>query len=560
MGRAQKNLPPPDAHALAKKQREISVSEFFIRNRHLLGFDNPKRALLTAVKEAVDNALDACEEARILPEITVRIEPVSGQGERYRMVVRDNGPGIVRTQIPKIFGKLLYGSKFHRLKMARGQQGIGISAAAMYGQLTTGQPARITSKIGPNKKAHYFEINIETHTNNPIVVKEEELEWEHRQGTQVEIELEGKNTHGRQSVEEYLLLTAVANPHAMLLYFGPENERLEVPRATEQLPVEPQEIKPHPHGIELGALTKMLQTTKSRGLSGFLHSDFSRVSTPVAHAICEAAGLDPSSRPSRIARTEADHLYKAINETRLMNPPTNCISPIGEDLLIKGLRQNFNADFYTACTRPPAVYRGNPFLIEVAVAYGGQIDPEGQVQVLRFANRVPLLYQLGACAVSQALEEVDWKAYRLQQSKGTFPTGPMVLMVHFASVWVPFTSESKEAIAHYPVILKELKLAMQEAGRRLSTHVRGREIADQQAKRRNLFELYIHELSSSLHNLTGRKREEIREKLLEMARKATRAQDAQDEAEQKKLAQVEQQFNLALQEPAEDRQALIAGN
>ncbi|MBI2190783.1 MAG: DNA topoisomerase VI subunit B [Planctomycetes bacterium] len=559
MGRQVRNQPPPDAHELAKKQREISVSEFFIRNRHLLGFDNPKRALLTAVKEAVDNALDACEEARILPEILVCIEPVQEQGERYRLTVLDNGPGIVRAQIPKIFGKLLYGSKFHRLKMARGQQGIGISAAAMYGQLTTGKPTRITSKFSPTRKAHYFEINIETHTNNPIVVKEEERDWEHRQGTQVEIELEGKNTHGRQSVEEYLLLTAVANPHATFRYTGPEGERMEIPRATDTLPEEPQEIKPHPHGIELGALAKMLQTTKSRRLSSFLHSDFSRVSTRVALAICESAGLEPAARPGRIARTEADRLYQAINTTKLMNPPTSCISPIGEDLLIRGLKQRYRGDFFTACTRPPAVYRGNPFLIEAAVAYGGENDPEGQVQVMRFANRVPLLYQQGACAISQAISEVDWKAYRLQQGRGQFPQGPMVLMVHFASVWVPFTSESKEAIAHYPIILKELKLALQECGRRLSSHVRGREIADLQTRRRNLFELYIHELSQSLSHLTGKEREAIREKLLKMARKATRAQDARDRAEQEELAQVEQQFKLSAQGAVEEGETLVAG-
>jgi len=112
-----------DARSMAARQRDISVSEFFTKNRHLLGFDNPQKALLTAVKEAVDNSLDACEEAGILPDLEVEIAEVSEN--RYRVAVQDNGPGIVQQQVPKIFGKLLYGSKFHRLKQQRGQQGIG---------------------------------------------------------------------------------------------------------------------------------------------------------------------------------------------------------------------------------------------------------------------------------------------------------------------------------------------------------------------------------------------------------------------------------------------------
>src|SRR5881296_2539727 len=156
------------AEAMAAKQRDISVSEFFAKNRHLLGFDNPRKALLTAVKEAVDNSLDACEEASIVPEIWVHIETTGVN--HFKVGVQDNGPGIVKKQIPLIFGKLLYGSKFHRLRMSRGQQGIGISAAGMYGMLTTGKPVKIISKISPRKPAHYFELQIDTKRNQPEII------------------------------------------------------------------------------------------------------------------------------------------------------------------------------------------------------------------------------------------------------------------------------------------------------------------------------------------------------------------------------------------------------
>lgn len=290
---------------MGARQREISVSEFFTKNRHLLGFDNPRKALLTCVKEAVDNSLDACEEAGILPEVIVKIEmvpdgdvvPPLSQATRFRVTVTDNGPGIVREQIPRIFAKLLYGSKFHRLRMSRGQQGIGISAAGMYGQLTTGKPVRIISRISDKKPANYFEIQIDTKKNEPIIHKKNEIEWEHARGTQVTIELEGKYQKGRSSVDEYLEMSSIANPHVKFVYHTPDEQTVEYLRTFNELPRAPREIRPHPYGIELGMLLKMMHDTKSHWISGFLTTDFSRVSPRIAAEICTKAGVDPRAHP-----------------------------------------------------------------------------------------------------------------------------------------------------------------------------------------------------------------------------------------------------------------------
>src|SRR5437588_89285 len=277
------------AESMAAKQRDISVSEFFAKNRHLLGFDNPRKALLTAVKEAVDNSLDACEEAGIVPEVWVHIEATGPN--RYKIGVQDNGPGIVKKQIPLIFGKLLYGSKFHRLRMSRGQQGIGISAAGMYGQLTTGKPVQIISRTSARTPAHYFEVQIDTKKNEPRILEKKQIDWEYQRGTQVTIEVEGRYQKGRASVDEYIEQTIIANPHVKLTYFTPEGETKEHPRTYHELPPSPREIKPHPYGIELGTLIKMLQDTKSHWLSGFLSSDFCRGSQALAQDICKTAAL-----------------------------------------------------------------------------------------------------------------------------------------------------------------------------------------------------------------------------------------------------------------------------
>ncbi len=488
------------AEEMARGQREISVAEFFIKNRHLLGFDNSRKALLTTIKEGVDNSLDACEEAGILPEVLISIAPAK-EDNRFQVTIEDNGPGILKKQIPKIFAKLLYGSKFHRLKMSRGQQGIGISAAGMYGQLTTGKPIAITSKISPSRPAHHYKLEIDAKKNEPRIIADETVKWPVKRGTKVEIELEAKFQKGRQSVEEYLEQTAIANPHVSLRFMTPDGQAKVYKRVSKELPRQTREIKPHPYGVELGVLIKMLHDTKSRTLQSFLHSDFSRVSLRVAKTICEKAKVSERSRPARIARQEADHLLKAINHTRIMNPPTDCLAPIGDELILAGLKKQIEADFFTAVTRPPAVYRGNPFQIEAGLAYGGSLKADGLARVLRYANRVPLLYQQSACAITRSVLNTSWRNYGLQQSAGALPTGPIVIMVHIASVWVPFTSESKEAVAHYPEIIKEIRLALQECGRKLAKFVRRRRKAAESERKKAFVQKYIPHIAIALREM-----------------------------------------------------------
>jgi DNA topoisomerase-6 subunit B len=622
---------------MAAKQRDISVSEFFAKNRHLLGFDNPRKALLTAVKEAVDNSLDACEEAGIVPELWVHIE--TADANRFKVGVQDNGPGIVKKQIPLIFGKLLYGSKFHRLRMSRGQQGIGISAAGMYGMLTTGKPVKIISMTSPKRPAHYFEIQIDTRRNLPEIINgkgdgedipagekgqkyiaDRGIEWvtQLRSGTRVTIELEGRYVRGRGSVDEYLEQTAIANPHVTIHYVDPEGIQKTYSRSTTQLPAEPREIKPHPYGIELGHLITMLKDSGEGTMSQFLTSSFSRVSPAVAQQICETAKISTRSNPRRIGRQEADALYRAIQNTKISAPATDCISPIGEPLILKGLHQQVPGEFFGAATRPPAVYRGNPFLIEVGLAYGGASSTqkvtmetltellaesdarslkqfllttfdgvgaagaekilsearlgtrqtpsklkaediaqlhaamknvslsEGQtMQVLRYANRVPLQFQPAACAITQAVIGNNWRAYGLSQSRGQLPTGPVTIMVHMASVWVPFTSESKEAIASYPEIMKELRLGLQAVGRKLAMYLNRRNRVRQEGERREIFLRYLGEVATavaSIKDYSNHSQKELYSRLMDVAKRKTAVADTRMDDRGKRIEPVEEDF------------------
>ncbi len=517
------------AAEMGSRQRNIAISEFFLKNRHLLGFDSLNKAIVTTVKEAVDNALDACEDAGIPPEVEVEIEALDDAV--FRVVVQDNGPGIVAEQLARIFGKLLYGSKFHELRQSRGQQGMGISAAGMYGQLTTGRPMIIKSRVKGDKSALEVVVSIDTARNKPDVHKKRRLRWKPEHGTRVEVVLEGHYSRGQHSVDMYLKQTAVANPHVTLRLRDPQGSEHLWERSTRTLPPRPSAIKPHPHGIELGRLIQMLHETRCRTLQHFLREEFSRVGPKTADDVIRAARgrITPRSNPTRVAHAGAKALYSALQKTRITPPRSDCIAPIGERQLLEGLKKELDADSYLVLTRPPAVYRGNPFVVEVGLAYGrpgrrvemddaGRLSRTGQtseangelparkddtVLLLRYANRVPLLYQQSACAITKAVIHVNWKAYGLSQPRGGLPLGRMAILVHVASVWVPFTSESKEAIAAYPEIERELHLALQELGRRLAKIVqRGRRL-EKELERRGQIEVYLPHVGSALQEILG---------------------------------------------------------
>ncbi|WP_146417361.1 DNA topoisomerase VI subunit B [Haloarcula hispanica] len=672
------------AEELAESQRAISIAEFFEKNKHMLGFDSEARALVTAVKEAVDNALDACEEAGILPDIYVEIQE---SGDYYKLVVEDNGPGITKEQAPKIFGKLLYGSRFHAREQNRGQQGIGISAAVLYSQLTSGKPAKITSRPKGQDEAQYFELIVDTDTNEPEISVDETTTWERPHGTRIELEMEA-NMRARSTLRDYIQDTAVVNPHARVEFDEPGlDESLKFERAERaELPDETEEIRPHPHGVELGTLLKMLEATDSYSVSGFMQEEFTRVGGKTAdsvianfndrhygrgmawqppkvnedadieravedavankgaettatfaaavsdaihdrdrvayhevESIVDSAAEDAEAdgdttfgatvrenavdaawnavsdnlssdlyalvddvttkrkddaaveglasrladkfaddgrhrltrdelrgyidraadmteeqddatfgetarenvlealwtaaegvpeEPPKVSdiaddRDTASQLLSAMRETDIIAPPTDCLSPISAELVEEGLRKEFDADFYAASTRDASVHGGDPFIVEAGIAYGGELESEGTVDVMRFANRVPLVYQRGACATTDVVKSIRWRNYNLDQPGGSgIPKGPAVIMVHVASTNVPFTSESKDAIANVPEMEDEIELAIREAARELKSYLNKRRSMQQRREKQDKLATILPEMAEKLTEVT----------------------------------------------------------
>ena len=579
------------AEELAKGQRAISVTEFFEKNRHLLGFDNKQKALLTCVKEAVDNSLDACEELGhmqeknkekvTLPEVTVDVKALSdnyqmldekqnvGQlivrkneftvlykgkseskqiragklsisfddvafdisenndkllvlmnGKQLRLKknapiflikIMDNGPGILSSKIPDIFGRMLYGSKFQSMRQGRGQQGIGIHSAVLYSQLTTGKPAKIISKIKSSKKAKMIKVQINILKNEPEVLEESDEDYPYESGTSIELEIEGLYISGNKGLDEYIRRTALVNPHATLIYTNPNGEKITYKRVIDTLPKEPLSIKPHPEGLEIGIFMRILKNSTERTVASVLENELSRVSRVVAEQTLKSAGIDSKTKPQDIDRVQANSILKALQSLDLMRPQTDCLSPIGGEELEKSLKKEYSPEFVKSVTRKPEVYRGMPFQIEVAAAYGGKIQNDKAI-LMRFANKIPLLFDSSSCALTQSFLGVDYARYGLKvESK--VPIGPLVFIIHIASVWVPYTNESKNSVASYPIIIKEIKLALQELVRNLSVFLNRKHKSSLFQERISLFDKYGIELAYSLSKLTDIDEKKVKAKI-----------------------------------------------
>jgi DNA topoisomerase-6 subunit B len=489
------------AERMAQNQKQVSISEFFEKNKHFLGFDSLTRSLITAVKEAVDNSLDACEEARILPDIRVKITKIDEKKDIIELQTEDNGPGIPKRSIEKVFGQLLFGSRFHAIRQSRGQQGIGITGVVMYSQLTTGRKTHVRSKIATETSAAVVDIGLDVTKNKATKLNEDRELWELPDGTMKEHGLEitcrmkAKYQRGRQSVHQYLRMTSIVNPHADIVFEDPEGEVHHWPRVTERLPRKVEGIKPHPHGIHLGTLQRMCTQANDSRMTSFLYKNFSGVSVRAAKELLEAAEIDEKAKPKTMRPEQYRALIEAFQGERtlngkvvkLLNPPTNCLSPIEELLIKKGLSKTIDSRFVTTMTRAPTVTQGNPFQVEVGLIFGEGMPADKPVEVLRFANRVPLMYQQGGCLLTKAIESVDWRQYGLDQAGGRgVPKGPAAILVHMASTNVQFTSEAKEALADNGEVLDEVRKAMLEMGRGLRKHL---EKKKKMAKTQEKFEL-----------------------------------------------------------------------
>ena len=527
------------AEDLAKEFKEHSVAEFFKKNRQMLGLTGKIKTLCVIVHELVTNSLDACEEAKILPEIEIKVSELGE--EYYEIYVRDNGPGLTQDTVGKALGQLLAGTKFHRLIQQRGQQGIGASGITLLSLVTTGKTVQVISGTGKGK-AFKCDLTIDPKKNEPKVMNLEEIDKAFK-GLAIKAKFKDvKYQKSDQSPLEYLRRTAIANPHAKISFTEPDGTTTIFERSSKDIPKRPIPIQPHPKGVTVDELATMAKYTKSRKVSSFLKEEFDRMGDKAIEEIAKAVDFDLNTDPKKLSWEQAEEIVKQFKKIQFIAPRLDALIPIGEDRIKKSIRSIVEPEFLEVVERKPAVYKGGfPFCVEVGIAFGGNAgklagkDEEGKdvwkSEIMRFANRTPLLFDAGGCALTQAVQSIDWKRYAIQD----FENSPLTIFLHILSVHIPYTGAGKQAVSNEEEIMEELRLALMDAGRKIYRFIgHQRKEAEKEAKKKMYYK-YASEVAVAIAELTGKSKKEIEEKLHAMVLKHLKLEEKKEKEEAEKL-------------------------
>jgi DNA topoisomerase-6 subunit B len=495
---------------------EISAADFFYRNRDIAGFTNPSRAIFAAVRELVENSLDAAESLRIPPEVYVRLSyegEASAETQIYRLRVEDNGIGIPPRHIPSAFGQVLFGSKY-KLKQQRGTFGLGGKMAILYGQITTHQPAYITSSTEMSK-IYMYKLMIDIQRNRPLILDRKVLiNKEQWRGTIVEFSLEGDYFRAMPKLLDYFKQTAMVNPYANLTFVDPKGRLYRFTRVTKDMPVPPKETKPHPYGVDVELLQRLIQITPYKNMLEFLKNHFHRVGEITAQKFLEFSSLSPSKNPKKLTHEEIVRLMHMLKKYREFLPPdASCLSPISEDLLKAGILKELKPEFVVVHQRKPATYAGHPFIVEFGLAYGGEIPKRGNFIVYRFANRIPLLYDEASDVSVRVITAMNWRRYRVN------PDMPIAILVHICSTKVPYKTVGKEFIADRPEVRREIANGLREVARQIQHFMSKREHVDRERKRLGVFSKYLPKIAQFSTQLAGKQKPPDIEKLLTSVKK-----------------------------------------
>ncbi|UCG45214.1 MAG: DNA topoisomerase VI subunit B [Candidatus Bathyarchaeota archaeon] len=492
---------------MAQSFEEISAADFFYRNRDIAGFTNPARAIFSSLRELVENALDASDLSNIPPDIYVRLSQEDGAETEevavYKMRVEDNGSGIPPRHIPSAFGQVLYGSKY-KLKQTRGTFGLGGKMAVLYGQITTHKPVFIASSTG-TPRIHGYKLMIDIQRNRPLIMERKDyLNRERWHGTIVEFCLEGDYYRAKSKILEYLKQTALVTPYANIIFTDPKGMFYRFTRGTAEMPPPPKETLPHPYGVDVENIQRLIRVTPCRNILEFMKTHFHRVGENIARRFLEFSGIREKRNPKKMKPQEVVKLVQMMKRFNGFLPPdASCLSPLGEELLKTGILKELKPAFAAVRQRRPATYSGHPFVVETAIAYGGNIPKRNDIQVYRFANRIPLLYDEASDVSVSVIRSINWRRYKVS------PETPIIILTHVCSTKVPYKTVGKEFIADRPEVKKEILNGIREVARQLQRFLTKREYAESQRKRLGIYDIYGPIISRSVGGIVGLPQDEI---------------------------------------------------
>jgi DNA topoisomerase-6 subunit B len=508
------------ASALFDEFQQLSPSEFFRKNKQMLGFSGKIRTLTMVFHELITNSFDAAEEAGILPEVEIDLQKLGK--DHYLLKHSDNGPGIPEKYIMEVYCVMFAGSKFRNIQ-SRGQQGLGCSGCVLLSQMTTGQPAKVSSAYEEDGKLKGVRMTfkMDVKKNKGLLMKKEKFIPE---STGVSIELEFKDvTYSKveQGAFEYIRRTMVGNPHAKILFKDPEGEDYLFKRAVEVVPILPKEVLPHPRGITADDLIFMAKQTDKKRIRSLLSCSLSRMSNKKLNEIEETSGINLNKRPKSMKWEEAEKIVSILSQIKFMAPPTSGLIPIGNEQIEKGMKEILNPEFIHVTTRKPFAYRGGvAFIVETGLAYGGNsgriIKEQKRSEIMRFANRVPLTFDQGSCAITEALKSIDWRRYGLKDLNNL----PITIFVNIISTQVPYLSTGKQSVAPEPEILHEVRRSAMSVTLKLQKYLRAKKAAKEIEIRSKIFEDFIPLILEEASKLAETDLPEHKDVLLRVTHKA----------------------------------------
>ena len=477
----------------------ISPADFFYRNRSIAGFDNNMRALYTAVRELVENSLDACEDGGFLPTIDVKLKEVSS--DWYRLRVEDNGIGVPRDHILPAFGQILYGSKYEH-KQARGRFGLGGKMAFLFGQITTSEPLHVTS--APAGGEHVFEVMLrqDIEENKPELMK-----WERRKnrnnehGCVLEFTLEGNWRSAKRYIVDYVQQTALITPYASLSFTEPDGTVHKYKRSVRALPPPPQPVNPHPKGMDIEQLSRIVEDTKTRDMVTFLRTHFHRVGPKTAKAFLKTINMAFSQDPRALKPNDLVKIARGLDVfDKWLPPDARVLSPLGTKLLEEGIRSTLNPEFVQVTQRPPNSYGGHPFIVECGLAYGGDVPMKETIIIYRFANRIPLIFDEYKDVAAKVVRAIPWSRYRIR------PGMPIAAFVAVVSTKIPFKTAGKEFIADLTELEYDIRMGLMECARSLKGHLRQKERVQRERVRASVYETYLPIIARDIAALAGKRK------------------------------------------------------
>ncbi|KAF5179721.1 Dna topoisomerase 6 subunit b [Thalictrum thalictroides] len=431
---------------------------------------------------------------------------IKGRGDAsfFRVTCKDNGRGMPHDDIPNMFGRVLSGTKYG-LKQTRGKYGLGAKMALIWSKMSTGLPIEISSSMKNQSYTSFCRLDIDIHRNIPhIHIHEKRDNNERWHGAEIQVVIEGNWTTYRSKILHYMRQMAVITPYAQFLFkfvsdAVDKSVTIRFARRTDIMPPVPVETKYHPSAVDLLLIKRLIAETSKQNLLQFLQHEF--VNLGKAHAERLIGEMGPDFSPKMVVKSltsqQIVRIHQLFRQAKFDDPSGDCLSPAGEYNLRLGIVKELHPDMVATYSGSAQVFEGHPFIVEAGVSVGGKDVKQG-LNIFRFANRIPLLFEQGADVVTRtALKRINWSSYKINQTQDKIG-----VFVSIVSTKIPFKGTGKEYIGDdISEIAAAVKTSIQQCCLQLKSKIVKKIQAREQQERKRTLSKYIPDVTNAIYEI-----------------------------------------------------------